>query len=391
MMINLRSIYLFIVIVFIITWTYAQTDESAEIVDTAGTARSFAKYYRKLENNETFTPNNDENIYTVSEVSKIYGLKSRNDKDKRVSIAIIELGGGYYKSDLDAYWKHIGLKTKPNIYDKLVDGAYNKPGKNKGYDIEVALDIQIVGGIVPNSDIYVYFAPNTFSSFINALNRSIRHEPKMTTISISWGLEEFDSPQIHQFNELLAQAAEQGITVCAASGDNGSNNGKSKPSVIFPSSSPYVLSCGGTNLKSGNKYNSKTKEKAWSGSGGGKSKLFYKPDYQDGIKGDWRMIPDVAGVADPNTGWIIRYDGSYHVIGGTSAVAPMWAGYLAGQRINYFANPILYKNYKKKKIFHDIKSGSNGEYDAEKRYDMVTGLGSPYGEKLSKLLQDVKK
>jgi kumamolisin len=125
-------------------------------------------------------------------------------------------------------------------------------------------------------------------------------------------------------------------------------------------------------------------------SGGGYSAVFAAPSWQTGTGGkNWRGVPDVAGDADPETGYNVRVDGSDTVIGGTSAVAPLWAGLLAlanqtvGRRVG-FVNPVLYQN---PNAFTDITSGNNNGYDAAKGWDPVTGLGSPKGNLVIAALQ----
>jgi kumamolisin len=165
------------------------------------------------------------------------------------------------------------------------------------------------------------------------------------------------------FDRAFQDAAAMGITICVAAGDGGSSDGATGDNVDFPASSPYALACGGTSvLASGN---SITRETVWNdgaqggATGGGISNFFPQPTYQEGLSVALtaggtkpltnRGVPDVAGDADENTGYDIRVDGSNTVIGGTSAVAPLWAGLITrinsanGKSIGY-ANPLLYQN-----------------------------------------------
>ena len=97
-------------------------------------------------------------------------------------------------------------------------------------------------------------------------------------------------------------------------------------------------------------------------------------------------MPDVAGDADPESGYNVLVDGQQTVIGGTSAVAPLWAGLLArinqslGKNVGYL-NPLLYTSNVESTL-HDITSGSNGAYSAGPRWDACTGLGTPDGAAL---------
>jgi kumamolisin len=196
-----------------------------------------------------------------------------------------------------------------------------------------------------------------------------------------------------------------GITVCVASGDNGSSDGVNDGAnhVDFPASSPYALACGGTSLQASG--TTITGESVWNdgaqggASGGGVSSVFPLPAWQDGLHvtptsgGNqpltMRGVPDVSADADPETGYDVRIDGTDTVIGGTSAVAPLWAGLIA--RINAakrssvgFINPLLYAA---PSALKDITSGNNGNFAAGPHWDACTGLGSPDGAKIATLLE----
>ena len=170
--------------------------------------------------------------------------------------------------------------------------------------------------------------------------------------------------------------------------------------VDFPASSPHVVACGGTKLEASG--TTITSEVVWNEStggatGGGISAVFPVPSYQQGITlptsanpggKAGRGVPDVAGDADPETGYNIVTDGSATVVGGTSAVAPLWAGLIA--RINGartqpvgFINTLLYGA---PASFHDITSGTNGAYSAGPGWDACTGLGSPIGTAIATTL-----
>jgi kumamolisin len=200
-----------------------------------------------------------------------------------------------------------------------------------------------------------------------------------------------------QFNQAFQNAAALGVSVCAAAGDNGSADGVTDghAHVDFPASSPYVLGCGGTRLvASGTSIASETvwNESADSATGGGVSTAFAQPTYQKNIpapapSAHGRGVPDVAGDADPATGYQVRVDGQTFVIGGTSAVAPLWAGLIAlfNQKLKTpvgFLNPLLYGSLSTRGVFHDVTSGNNGAFTARQGWDACTGWGSPIGVKL---------
>ena len=203
-----------------------------------------------------------------------------------------------------------------------------------------------------------------------------------------------------QFDQALQAAAAMGVTVCCAAGDRGSSDGVAdgRPHVDFPASSPFALGCGGTNLKASGQ--TITAEVVWnanptsSATGGGVSGFFALPAYQKDAKvpppatgAGGRGVPDVAGDADPASGYQVRVDGQNLVFGGTSAVAPLWAGLIAlmNQKLGHpvgFLNPLLYGSLAGRGVFNDIVVGNNGLYSAATGWDACTGWGSPIGNKL---------
>lgn len=336
------------------------------------------------------------------QVARAYDFPSGSNGNGQC-IGIVELGGGYNAQDLQTFFSGLGI-AMPKVTAVPVDGAVNSPtGDSSGPDGEVELDIEVAGAVAPAAQIAVYFAPNTDAGFLDALTTAIHDTNlKPTVISISWGGPESSWTQaaLNSFNSACQDAATLGVTILAASGDNGSSDGVSDgtPTVDFPASSPYVLGCGGTKLQiSGS---SITSEQAWNdlsqdegATGGGVSEFFGIPTFQlnagipkapNGFAG--RGVPDVAGNADPETGYNVVVDGQTIVIGGTSAVAPLWAGLIAlinqslGKNAGYL-NPLLY-TMSVESAMHDIKMGSNGTYSAGPGWDACTGLGSPDGSKL---------
>lgn len=199
--------------------------------------------------------------------------------------------------------------------------------------------------------------------------------------------------------QILTEAAALGVTVTVAAGDNGSTDSVSdgQQHVDFPASAPHALACGGTRLDaSGTTINAETvwNDPGGGATGGGVSRQFSLPSYQSSanVPGNLdtgqpgRGVPDVCGDADPQTGYAIRVDGADETIGGTSAVAPLWAGLIA--RLNQelgaplgFVQPRLYPLLGGAG-FHDITSGNNGGYSAGPGWDACTGLGSPDGSAL---------
>ena len=341
--------------------------------------------------------------YTPTQVAELYDYPTGVDGSGEC-IALIELGGGYNPTDLSNYWKQLQLAKTPTVSAVSVGNGSNNPtGDPNGPDGEVMLDIEVSGAIAPGAKIVAYFADNTDAGFLNAITTAVHDSTNNpSVVSISWGGPEsaWTQQAMTSMDEAFQAAAAMGVTVCVASGDNGSTDGVSDGSnhVDFPASSPNVLACGGTTLQaSGGKIASET---AWNelannegATGGGISDVFPLPSWQNGAnvppsanpkRNVGRGVPDVSGDADPTTGYVTLVDGQPGVIGGTSAVAPLWAGLVAlinhsiGEPVG-FINPLLYQNAGTAGDFHDITSGSNGAYQAGPGWDACTGLGSPIG------------
>lgn len=342
--------------------------------------------------------------YTPVQVAQAYQFPTGVNGSGE-TVGIIELGGGFQSSDLSTYFQGLGLSA-PTVTAVPVDGAANNPGADQNADGEVMLDIEVVGAVANGAKIAVYFAPNTDQGFIDAVTTAVHDTTnRPSVISISWGgPEESWTPQARtQLEQALTDAGTLGVTVTVAAGDSGSTDGQSdgKQHVDFPASAPHALACGGTALQaSGTTISS---EVVWDtandgATGGGISTAFAVPSYQSAAKlpdnvdtgKPGRGVPDVSGDADPQTGYQVLVDGQRQVIGGTSAVAPLWAGLVAllnqslGSPLG-FAQPRLYALLGSP-AFHDITSGSNGAYDAGAGWDACTGLGSPDGAELASRL-----
>jgi kumamolisin len=341
--------------------------------------------------------------YTPLQVAQLYQFPQGATAAGQ-TIGIIELGGGYRTADLTAYFKGLGLKA-PSVTAVPVDGGKNTPGNANGADGEVMLDIEVSAAVAPGAKIAVYFAPNTDQGFIDAVGSAVHDTTnKPSVISISWGGPEssWTAQAMNALDAACQSAAALGITVTVAAGDNGSSDGGTGNNVDFPASSPHVLACGGTKLVGNG--SSITSEVVWNeqasgegATGGGVSNVFALPSWQANAKvpapsssTGGRGVPDVSGDADPVTGYQVRVDGQSLVIGGTSAVAPLWAGLIAlnnqqNGKSAGFIQPQIYAA-KGASAFHDIVSGNNGAFSAGPGWDACTGLGSPIGGKLITLL-----
>lgn len=337
--------------------------------------------------------------FTPPQLAQIYGFPAGYD-GTGVKVGIVELGGGFVQSDLDAYLSALKLRpSKVNVV--LVDGATNSPSDPNGADGEVMLDTCIVAAMANGASINLYFGQNTAPGFINCVKKALADG--CDVISISWGApEDASSDEVMGMEQGLKACADASVTVCCAAGDNGSGDGEPGNHVDYPGSSAYSLCCGGTS-NPGPATVGGSEETVWNGgmgggaTGGGISALFSVPSWQKGANvnlpspGDMRCVPDVAGDADPATGWLVVVDGQQMVIGGTSAVAPMWAALAAilqqatGKR--QFLTPLIYPLCGPSTAMRDITSGNNGTYLARAGYDCCTGCGVPIGTGLLAALQ----
>jgi kumamolisin len=344
--------------------------------------------------------------FSPTKVAELYKFPNRFDGSGQ-RIAIIELGGGYRPAELRAYFHNLGLPM-PKITSISVNGATNSPGGSG--DGEVLLDVEVIGAIVPGAELLVYFARPTNRDYLDAFRAAVFDKREPSVISTSFGAREneFTAQSLDAFDDVFRAAALRGITICAATGDSGYTDRDGMGDVVvkgagahvdFPASNPYVLACGGTTMHVGEdgRLDERVWGDRWSGTGGGVSQHYPRPDWQDGLrvprtsyKFKGRGIPDVAGVADPDTGYRVRLRRN-DVQGGTSAVAPLWAALIArfnqalGTRVGYL-NPLLYESIAPLG-FNSVTKGTNGKYHARPGWDACTGHGTPDGKALLEALR----
>ena len=333
---------------------------------------------------------------TPPQVATLYDFPTINATGQ--TIGILEFGGGYHSADIVNYFNNIAHKPVPVLATVGVDGATNSPGANA--DLEVVLDIDVAGSVAPGAKIVVYFAPNTLQGWIDAITTAIHDTVnRPSVLSISWGGAESGwGSAINDVSNALQEAAAVGVTIFVSSGDSGSLN---PAQVMYPASDPWVVGCGGTTIQ--NVSGASFTETVWGGSGGGVSNVFPRPYWQTwaGIPASvnpvghiGRGVPDVAGNADPASGYMLVLNAN-HVgpIGGTSAVAPLYAGLTAllnattGEPAGYlnynlyaFAGPYVYR---------DVLIGNNGQYHATPGWDACTGFGSINGNAMATSLWGV--
>jgi len=311
-------------------------------------------------------------------------------------IGIIELGGGWKWEDMGRFFGGLS-QPLPKIGDFSVDGtAMNNQDVTDPASAEVTLDIQIAAAAffaasgLP-ATIRVYWAANTLDAITNGIMRAAADG--CDVCSISWGSDEvsWGKAASMQLEAAALAATQNGMVIFAASGDNDSaDGGPGRSNVDLPAAAPHVIGCGGTNRPHNSSLTNP--ETVWNdnpgnpdgeGTGGGYSKFFPMPTWMAGATGTMRMVPDVAGNADPSTGYYITLGGTDNVFGGTSCVAPLYAGVFAalGQKLG-FVSPTLWQNHL---AFNDITMGNNGLYRAKVGPDPCTGLGTPIASKLSAL------
>jgi kumamolisin len=312
-------------------------------------------------------------------------------------IAIVELGGGWVMSDMTSFFASVDQPV-PSITDVSVDGTQNTPNQSGSAgddDYEVALDIQVAGASYfaatgKAATIRVYWSQDIASAVAMASSDGC------DVCTVSWGADEaeFGTSAAEQMESTAQSATASGMVVFAAAGDNDSSDGGPTPAnVDCPASCPHVIGCGGT-------YKTTTEETVWNddpdqtdgqGTGGGYSTIFPVQSFQIGAPpapantqyGKGRMVPDVTGDADPNTGYQIFVHGSSTVVGGTSAVAPLYAGLFAafGTKLG-FVSPTLWSH---QQAFDDITQGGNGFYNAAVGPDPCSGIGAPIGTSIAAL------
>ncbi len=379
----------------------------------------------------TPTANPFPGAFFPTEVAELYAYPTQfNGSGQNVAIFAFngtspDPRGGYKLSALQNYFGKVLGGNTPAIKDVVVQGPGNDPGpdttasSNQGDSTgEVMLDMCVVGSVAPDANIFMYFTEFTSQGWVDALNQAITDDNQISVISISYGNPEDDpegawtSMGVQNVNLAVQGAVAKGITICCASGDDGSSDGATNLTgahVDFPASSPFVLGVGGTNLVATSTTPPTIQsETVWNellqnegATGGGVSDVFTKPAYQNSVSvppsanpphNIGRGVPDVAGVADPVTGVVVMHIDGKHLeqIGGTSASTPLWASLIA--RLNQglsarcgFLNPLLYGKFSTG-VLRDITVGNNGAYAGGPGWDACTGLGSPNGNQLFQAL-----
>jgi hypothetical protein len=305
------------------------------------------------------------------------------------TVGLFELDG-FYSADVAANFQRAGLAPVPT-QTVLLNGFNGAPGNA---NVEVVLDIMMAAYMAPGlSKVIVYEGTN----WNDVLNR-MATDNLASQLSSSWCFSPTDATTEQIFSQMIAQ----GQSLFQASGDSGAYHGWIMP----PSDDPNVTVVGGTSLTTAGPGGAWQSESAWSGSGGGASTTWRIPSYQQAVNmaslggsSTMRNIPDVALTADVQI-FLICNNGQWISVGGTSAAAPLWAGFLAlanqqaaasaKPRVG-FLNPAIYAIGAGSSFtadLHDITSGYNG-YNSLVGFDLTTGWGSPQGQPLIDALSGV--
>lgn len=361
---------------------------------------------QRVGNREAIPLQNENHGHSVLEVAEAYNFPEGDGEGQ--TIGIIELGGEYMQSDMEAYFQKYGLEV-PKI--QVVGSPSKTPMKES---LEITADIQVAGTLASKAKLVIYYGTSILSAMKTALADG---RNRLTVISISWAGSEMDYSQaeLNELNNVFHEAALKGITVVGASGDNGAFNNKNYANVNVPVISPFVLGCGGTKMEM---FNDKiAAEVVWNesqgnvqiGTGGGFSQRVSQPPYQQVASQSYlsrfpqyapydrqhgRSIPDVAANAADASGYSIYFEGQWMKIGGTSLATPLWAALIArmNQNLGYQLGFITARLYRliETEAFHPIVQGNNNLYVGATDWNPCTGLGTPNGEVLQHEIQSMR-
>ncbi len=342
--------------------------------------------------------------YTTSQIAARYHLSdlyAAGIDGSHVTVAVYELEP-FSAGDIAQFQSC--FHTSSQVSTVSVDGGAGS-GSGSG---EAAMDIEDVIGLAPHANVKVYQGPASASGAYDTYARIVS-DNVAKVVTTSWGTCEAnqDAGTVAAESTLFQEAAAQGQTILASTGDLGSDDCSShRQSVDDPASQPWVTAVGASSIHPGG-------ETVWNNSygatGGGASQTWAQPTYQTaaaqsqsavscGSAGNTcREVPDVTADGDPNTGYVVYYKGQWNTMGGTSISTPTWAALTAladsspacaGHPVG-FANPALYKlaSSAYSTNFGDVTSGSNGYdrvagFSAAAGYDMASGLGTPNAQSI---------
>jgi len=313
-----------------------------------------------------------------AQVRHAYGFDRLADDGAGQTIAIVvAYDDPNIGSDLAVFDQAYGLPAPPSFNKAVAPGT----PVDGGWAGETALDVEWAHALAPKANLLLVEAKSASTSDLLSAVDYARTQPGVSVVSMSWGGSE-SSFLTSRDSYFTTPAGHAPLTFVAAAGDSGA-------AAEWPASSPNVLAVGGTRVSVGSD-GSYLGERAWSGSGGGFSRVYAAPAYQAGVLTGHRGVPDVAYDADPSSGVAVYSSvpdesgrSGWQVVGGTSAGAPQWAALVAlanqeraaqGKTALGRAQDTLYTL--NARDFHDITAGGNG-YAAQVGYDLVTGRGTP--------------
>jgi kumamolisin len=317
--------------------------------------------------------------YTPVALANSFNFPVQNGHDGTGHTAAIIIDSNVADSDLSSFFSYFPITRTGTITREIVSGT---GATNKDVD-ETALDTETIGGLAPGANIILYLIGALTNTDIDGAANKIVSDNKADAVNMSFGGNEITEKT---FAAALKHGNAEGITFVASSGDSGSNGGV----VSWPAVEPRVLALGGTDITyGGGKY---VHDQAWSGSGGGVSRIYAIPAYQKGVKGlasnTKRNVPDLAFPAYYTDTFV---SGGWVGLQGTSWSSPTYVALqleinqVKGARFGW-VNSAIYSVFKKEGYatdFYDVTQGSNGKYSAKTGYDNVTGIGSPIGEALA--------
>jgi subtilase family serine protease len=321
---------------------------------------------------------------TPSEVRHAYGFDQLADNGAGQTIAIVTAyDDPNISQDLATFDQAYGLAAPPSFVKHMLSAGTRVDGDWAG---ETALDVEWAHAIAPQAKILLVEARSASTNDLLAAIDYARNQAGVSVVSMSWGGDEL-SAYTGLESHFATPAGHTPVAFVAAAGDSGAG-------AEWPASSPSVLAVGGSRLSigSGGSYSG---ESAWSGSGGGFSRIFSVPSFQSKTVTGHRAVPDVAYVGDPNSGVAVFSSlpdsggrSGWEVVGGTSAGSPQWAGLIAltdqeraahgKANLGRVADTLYTLSASD---FHDITAGGNG-YATRVGYDLVTGLGTPVANRL---------
>ncbi|MGO9547648.1 MAG: S8 family serine peptidase [Rhodomicrobium sp.] len=334
-------------------------------------------------------------IETPSSIACVYGLVQKqsgcnpsavhaNARGGSKVIAIVDaFDSPAIKSDLEAFSNRFGL---PSANLEVVFASGTRPPNDKGWEIEISLDVEWAHAMAPGAKIILVEAnSNAYCDLLAAVDMASELVASQGggQVSLSWGGSEFATESTYD-----SHFTKPGVVYFVAAGDT--------PGVSYPAMSPNVVAVGGTTINRDAKSGALVGETPWKSSGAGPSAFEHRPSYQNGISvivGNARGVADVAAIADPSKGGIWVYDSQnssvrsnkgWIAVGGTSAATPIIAGIAnnAGRFAGSGSDELTHI-YTHAADFTDIKAGTCGPvgvYAAVAGWDYCTGMGTPNGK-----------